>query len=130
MVEWAAAALSVGVALAGLALAWFMYLKRPTIPAALASRFSALYRLLWNKYWVDELYELVVVKPIHGFSRFLWKSVDEKVIDGTCVEGSAHLVVAAGGLIRKAQTGAVSHYAFWIFVGVTLLFGYFAYGPW
>ena len=130
LAEWTAAALSVAVALSGLALAWLMYLKKPALPGAVAQKLGPLYRLVWNKYGVDEFYAWAVVRPLHLVCRLLWRYVDEKAIDGVAVEGSAHLIAASGALVRRAQTGVVQHYALWIFIGLALLFGYFAYGPW
>ena len=75
---------SVLVAFAGLGLAWLLYVKRPELPAKIAASFGGLYRLVLNKYWIDELYGAAIIGPLIAFSRVvLWQGIDEKLIDGT-----------------------------------------------
>ena len=82
---------SVVVGALGWALAWFMYTKRPDIPARLAEKYRDLYELLLNKYWVDELYEYVFVRGGKGLANCLW-GFDERVVDGA-VNGASHMTV-------------------------------------
>ena len=82
---------------------------------------SGLHRLVFNKYYIDELYEALVVRPIHGFSVFLWKIVDVIFVDKILVLGPAKVLRGFGGLGRMLQSGNVQTYAFWIFVGFAAL---------
>jgi len=103
------------LAAAGAALAWLFYVRRPELPGELAGRFRALHALLAGKYWVDELYDALVVRPYVRLSDALWRFVDQGLIDGA-VNGTAAFVVVNGQLWRLVQTGNVQHYAL-VFVG-------------
>ena len=100
---------------------WFarsVYLKKPQIAVKTSQRFKGLYNLLWNKYFVDEFYDKVVVNPILQTSRsFLWKIADNKIIDGT-VNGAAKLVDIISVNIRKLQTGVAQFYALVMMLGI------------
>src|SRR4029077_13357488 len=81
--EFSLVAISVAAGLIGIALAWLMYIAKPALADSVASRFGALYRLVYNKYFVDEIYNAVVVKPLVSGSRVvLWRGVDAGLIDG------------------------------------------------
>ena len=112
---------SLGIAFSGIALAWYLYIKNPLLPEKLAVRFSALYRLVYNKYFVDEAYDAVIIQPIKNGSLWLWRLFDEKVIDGA-VNGSAALVQGASSMLRRLQTGLVQEYALGIVGGVVAIF--------
>jgi NADH-quinone oxidoreductase subunit L len=84
-------AISVLVGMLGWGLAWFMYTKRPDIPERLAEKYKDIYELLLNKYWVDELYEVVFVRSGKALANFLW-GLDQRVVDGA-VNGASHLIV-------------------------------------
>jgi NADH-quinone oxidoreductase subunit L len=112
---------SMGIAIAGILLAWIMYLKNPVLPEKLASRFSGLYQLIYNKYFVDEAYDAVIVEPIKNGSVFLWRMFDNRVIDGA-VNGAADLVQWASRNVRKLETGLVQEYALGIVGGVVVIF--------
>jgi NADH-quinone oxidoreductase subunit L len=116
------------LALAGVVAAWFMYLKRPDVPEALARRFAWLYELLLNKYYLDRLNEIVFAAGSRLVGRGLWKGGDVALIDGLGVNGSAHLVAALARWVRKAQTGYIYHYAFVMLVGIALVL--FAFVTW
>jgi len=124
LVEWGGAAASVGVGLLGLLLAWWLYLRRPQLPEKLGASFRALYRLLLNKYWVDEIYETLVIKPIYYLSLFLWKFIDVVVIDGLGVNGPARLLRRLGYAGRRLQCGDLQVYAFWLAFGLVAAFAY------
>ena len=109
------------LAVAGVALSAFFYLKRPDIPAALARRFQFLYRLLVNKYWFDELYSWLFARGARVLGAGLWRGGDQGVIDGLVVNGSAHLVERASRLARVLQSGYIYHYAFAMLTGVFAL---------
>ena len=109
------------LAVAGVASAWFCYLKRPDIPAAIQKRFMPIYTLLDNKYYFDRFNDWFFAGGARGASRFLWKFGDVTLIDGFMVNGTAKLVGMFSGVMRGLQTGYVYHYAFWMIVGVSML---------
>ena len=118
-------AVSSAIALAGIGLAAFVWLRRREIADAMAARFMGLYRLLLNKYYVDELYDATVVTPIRiGSERGLWRGFDVGVIDGA-VNGTASLVAIGSGVLRRVQTGSVRAYAGSMFIGVVVILGYY-----
>jgi NADH-quinone oxidoreductase subunit L len=105
------------VGILGLLVAWWFYIKKPEAPKKLAQSLRALYTLLLNKYYVDEIYAALIVKPLLWISaNVLWHTVDERVIDGT-VNGVAHLALGTGGEARKLQSGNVRSYATWVIIG-------------
>jgi NADH-quinone oxidoreductase subunit L len=110
--------------LLGIALAYLMYVYRPGIPDSIASGAKGLYTLVYNKYFVDEIYDAAVVKPLVGGSRVvLWKGFDAGLIDGT-VNGIGARAKGIGGVLRLAQSGNTRSYATWIaFGGVLVIFG-------
>jgi NADH-quinone oxidoreductase subunit L len=116
--------ISVVVALAGIGLAYVMYVVRPTVPADLAKSLTSLYRLLSNKYYVDELYMAVVVNPLKDLAVWLARVFDARGIDGL-VNGIAAFFGWSGQITRKVQTGSVRNYALSILLGVVVLVGYF-----
>jgi NADH-quinone oxidoreductase subunit L len=118
-------ALSSGVALAGIALAWYFWLRNRAAADALSRRVPGVYRLLGNKYYVDEMYDTAIVHPIRQVSTAgLWKGVDAGFIDGA-VNGVGLGVRAASGGLRRAQTGSVRAYAASLFIGVILMLGWY-----
>jgi NADH-quinone oxidoreductase subunit L len=86
-------------------------------------RFSGLHKLVYNKYWIDELYDFLFVNSIVEFSKLIWKKFDEAVIDGA-VNGVAAVVRAFGSVLRLLQTGLVKDYALSILVGAIVVIGY------
>jgi NADH-quinone oxidoreductase subunit L len=116
---------SVVAAFAGIGLATYYFLRNRAAADALATRFSGLYRVLLNKYFVDEIYDAGVVQPIRIASEDgLWKVVDVRVIDGA-VNGAGEIVGGSSELLRRVQTGSVRAYAASLFVGVVLILGYY-----
>jgi NADH-quinone oxidoreductase subunit L len=107
--------------LAGIVLAWFFYLVRPDIPAAIAVRFSGVYRLLDNKYYLDRINEVVFAGGARLLGRGLWKGGDQALIDGLAVNGSAKLVGWIAVLSRALQSGYIYHYAFAMLVGIAVV---------
>jgi NADH-quinone oxidoreductase subunit L len=108
-------------AVLGVAMAWFFYMKRPDIPAALQKRFHAIYTLLGNKYYFDIFNDWFFAGGARGASRFLWKFGDIKLIDGVMVNGTAKLVGMFSGVLRRLQSGYIYHYAFSMIIGVFVL---------
>jgi NADH-quinone oxidoreductase subunit L len=122
--EWALMGVATTAAAVGIGLAALFWLKRRDLAAAAAERFPAAYRLLLNKYYVDEIYDSSIVQPIRIVSeQVLWKGVDQGVIDGA-VNGAAVSVRGVSGVVRQLQTGSIRAYAASVFVGVLLLLAY------
>jgi NADH-quinone oxidoreductase subunit L len=119
------AGVSIVVALAGIGLATYFFLKNRRAADSMSARFAGLHRLLEHKYYVDEIYDAAVVRPIRIVSEDgLWKGVDVRVIDGS-VNGVGEVVARGGELLRRAQTGSVRVYAASLFLGVVLILGYY-----
>jgi NADH-quinone oxidoreductase subunit L len=118
---------SVAAAAVGIYLAYAMYVSRRIDPAALKSRFESVYRLLSNKYYVDELYFAVFVHPIVRGSRWIWQRFDLGVIDGL-VNGTATTVRRLAAGLRRPQTGRTAAYALAIFIGAFLILSYYVLG--
>jgi NADH-quinone oxidoreductase subunit L len=112
------------LALAGAATAWFFYLKRPDLPAVVATRIAPLYRLLVNKYYFDWFNENVIARAGRGVGAILWRAGDQSVIDGAMVNGSAHTVEWLAGVVRRLQSGYLYHYAFAMIFGLAALIGW------
>jgi NADH-quinone oxidoreductase subunit L len=107
--------------LLGFLLAWWLYVQSPETPKKIAAALSGPYKLLSGKYFVDELYLAVIVRPLVWISdKVLWHVVDEGVIDGA-VNGVAFLSRESGDRLRRANTGNVRSYATWIVLGVLVL---------
>jgi NADH-quinone oxidoreductase subunit L len=116
---------SVIVAIAGIGIAAFFFLKNRPAADRVAAQFSGVHNLLSNKYYVDEIYDAAVVQPIYIISEDgLWKGVDAGVIDRT-VNGVAGAVGSGGEVLRRLQTGSVRAYAASLFLGVVLILGYY-----
>ena len=109
------------LALAGVVLSWFFYLKRPDIPAAIKQSMGGIYTLLDNKYYFDRFNDWFFAGGARGASRFLWKFGDVQLIDGVLVNGTARLVGRFAGVLRNMQTGYVYHYAFAMIAGLFVL---------
>ena len=121
--EYALAALAVGAAGTGALLAWLLYVARPALPERLAASLSGLHRLLLDKYWIDELYDAAIVRPLVRVSdRLLFRGVDAGLIDGVAVNGSARMVrgLAANGL-KYAQSGLAQGYVFFMIAGAVAI---------
>jgi NADH-quinone oxidoreductase subunit L len=109
------------LAVAGIVAAWYLYLKRPELPGRIAQGAGALYRLLANKYYLDDLNQTLFAGGARGLGGLLWKVGDVAVIDGFFVNGSARVVGWFSGVIRRFQSGMVYHYAFMMIIGVFVL---------
>jgi NADH-quinone oxidoreductase subunit L len=118
-------AVSSAVAVAGIGIAAFFFLKRRDRADAVAAAMPGPYRLLLNKYYVDELYDTVIVQPIKRISTVaLWRGVDAGVIDGA-VNGTGALVRGGSSILRRVQTGSMRAYAASLFLGVVVILGYY-----
>lgn len=109
----------------GIALTYQMYIRRTDIPVQLAKTHSALYQFLLNKWYFDELYDFVFVRPSKAIGRFLWTFGDGKVIDGLGPNGVAGRVLVLARRASQLQSGYVYHYAFAMLLGVVAFVSYF-----
>jgi NADH-quinone oxidoreductase subunit L len=122
--EWGLMGLSVLIAFIGIGIGLFMYLKRPELPGKFTAAFPRFYKAVFNKWYIDELYDALFVNPCKRFGTFCWKGFDVKVIDGM-VNGLARLFGAIAAGLRGTQTGMVHNYAMGMVVGVVLIVGFF-----
>ena len=104
--------------LAGVVSAWFLYIRRPDIPAAIQRRFSGLYRILDNKYYFDWFNENVLARAARATGMGLWKGGDVAVIDGVLIDGSARGIGSLAAVTRRLQSGHLYWYALFMIVGV------------
>jgi NADH-quinone oxidoreductase subunit L len=117
-------AISVAAAATGFFLAWLLYYRRPGLPQKIVERIPTLYQTVLHKYYVDELYAAVFVKPLlEGSSKLLWHGIDQHVIDAG-VDGSADAVRQVSDRMRHMQSGNVRSYAGWIAFGAALVIAY------
>jgi len=120
--EWALLGLATVIAALGIVAAWRLLRPEALRPAAEAGEETGLAKILYRKWYVDELYDLVVVRPLVWLSeKFLWKGVDAGVIDGAGVNGSARIARGIGAIGSWLQTGQVGTYVFFFVVGVLLI---------
>jgi len=113
--------------LIGFLIAWYLYIRKPAIPNKLANAFGPVYKLLLNKYYVDELYGAVIIGPLIWISRnVLWKVIDLGLIDGT-VNGLAFLSRESGSGLRRIQSGNTRSYAAWVVVGAVAVTVFFVW---
>jgi NADH-quinone oxidoreductase subunit L len=119
--DFALVAFSVAAGLAGIALAWLLYIAKPGLADRIARSLGGLYRLVYNKYFVDEIYHAAIVNPaIDGSRAVLWKGVDAGLIDGV-VNGIARRARGMGGVLRMMQSGNIRSYATWVAFGTVLI---------
>jgi len=116
---------TVYLALAGVAAAWYLYIKRPDLPARIAGAVPWLYRLLTQKYYFDEIYQAVFARGGRGLGTALWRAGDEALIDGLAVNGSARVVGWLSVVMRHMQSGYLYHYAFAMIVGLSALLAWY-----
>ncbi|RXF74708.1 NADH-quinone oxidoreductase subunit L [Hansschlegelia zhihuaiae] len=109
----------------GFAVAWMFYIRRPDLPARLARSQELIYDFLLNKWYFDELYDLIFVRPAKAIGRFLWKTGDGRIIDGLGPDGVSARVINVTNQVVRLQTGYLYHYAFAMLIGVAALFTWF-----
>ncbi len=123
-IEFLLMGLSLAMAALGVYIAYYLFLKRREAADRLAQASGGIYRLLLNKYYVDEIYRFLFVKPlILGSTEVLWKTLDVKAIDGT-VNLAARATRGFGDTLRKIQSGNIRSYAGWVVIGALLLIGF------
>jgi NADH-quinone oxidoreductase subunit L len=112
------------LALSGVVVAWYLYLKNPLLPAAIRARFEFIYRLLDNKYYLDAFNEHVLARGARLLGSGLWRGGDTFIIDGIMVNGTANTIGRVAGIMRRMQTGFLYHYAFAMVIGLIVLVGW------
>jgi NADH-quinone oxidoreductase subunit L len=118
---------SIFVALAGLLVAYIMYIKKTDLPEKLGSMFQPLHKMLYNKYYVDELYSKILVQPVLKASdKVVLGFFDSKIIEGV-VNGVPNLIGAFSRSFRKIQTGILSNYALVMALGALFIVGYYIF---
>jgi NADH-quinone oxidoreductase subunit L len=115
------------LALAGVVVAWYMYLINPAVPAAIGRALRPLVVILENKYYMDWINENILARGARALGTGLWKVGDRTLIDGLVVNGSWKLVGMVSNLVRKLQTGYLYHYALVMILGIFLLMTYFVW---
>jgi NADH-quinone oxidoreductase subunit L len=115
------------LALSGAVLAWYLYRVNTALPATIKRIFHPVYVLLENKYYLDWFNENVLARGTRALGTGLWKIGDQKVIDGTLVNGSWKMVGWVSSLVRRLQSGYIYHYAFGMIIGVFVLMTYFVW---
>jgi NADH-quinone oxidoreductase subunit L len=108
-------------------ISWFFYIKRPDIPVELARQHQPLYLFLLNKWYFDELYDLIFVRPAIWIGRVLWKGGDGRVIDGLGPDGVSARVLDVTRNVVRLQTGYLYHYAFAMLIGIAALITWFMF---
>jgi NADH-quinone oxidoreductase subunit L len=121
--------ISVAAGLGGIALAYLFYVARPGMAGAVTQRLGGFYRLVYNKYFVDEIYDAAIVQPlVRGSAEILWQDTDAGLIDGT-VNGAGRQARGVGEILRLFQSGSIRSYAAWVLWGsVVALFVFVFFG--
>jgi NADH-quinone oxidoreductase subunit L len=127
-IPWAIGALPTVMMAVGFLVSWLFYIRRPYIPVELANQHQMLYQFLLNKWYFDELYEIIFVRPAKWLGRFLWKKGDGFIIDGFGPDGISARVLDVTRNVVKIQTGYLYHYAFAMLIGVAGLITWFMFG--
>ena len=113
--------LPLALAISGVALAYFMYIRIPRAPAKLVGMARGIYTFLLNNWYFDKFYDWLIVKPIKRFGVGLWKSGDGDLIDGVGPDGIAAMVLNLSRRASRIQSGYIYHYAFAMLIGIALL---------
>lgn len=114
------------LAASGVLVAWFFYMKRPDIPAAIQKRFALINTILENKYGFDSFNDRFFAAGSRFIGNKLWQIGDVKLIDGAMVNGTANLIGKLSTVVRKLQSGLIYHYAFAMIIGVFLMLTFFS----
>jgi NADH-quinone oxidoreductase subunit L len=115
------------LAVSGIVLAYLLYVVAPMVPRFLAERLNPLYRFLLNKWYFDELYDFLFVRPAFWLGRGLWKDGDGAVIDGCGPDGVAAFCKGVFLRLQRFQSGLVYHYAFAMIAGMAVLVTWYVY---
>jgi NADH-quinone oxidoreductase subunit L len=124
--EWGLMGTSVVVAVVGISIAYALYIVSPGIPARFTATFPRLHRAVFNKWYIDELYDFLFVNPCKNCGMFLWKGFDVVVVDGV-VNGVAKVVMGFSAGIRQLQSGYVHNYAFGMTLGTVVILAFYVF---
>lgn len=119
--EWLLMAISVIGVLASIGIAWAMYVKNKTLPQEESVRRRGVLALSYHKFYIDELYDAVIVRPLNGLSVFFYRVMDTRVIDGM-VNGIGKTIIAFSSVFRFWQSGRIGSYLFYMVAGIILIF--------
>jgi NADH-quinone oxidoreductase subunit L len=126
-VGWAIKYLPTLMMMGGFGIAAWFYLGRPEIPARLARDHAILYRFLLNKWYFDEIYDFLIVRPTIRLGRLLWRGGDGWLIDGFGPDGVSARVIDVTRNVVRLQTGYLYHYAFAMLIGAALFITWFTF---
>ena len=111
----------------GFLVAWLFYIRRPDLPVALARDHQVLYKFLLNKWYFDEIYDFLFVRPAMRLGRLFWKGGDGYIIDGFGPDGVSAWVLDVTRNVVRLQTGYLYHYAFAMLIGVAAFITWFMF---
>jgi NADH-quinone oxidoreductase subunit L len=111
----------------GFVVSWYFYIREPSIPVELARQHNVLYRFLLNKWYFDEIYDFLLVRPAKWLGTMLWKRGDGWLIDGFGPDGVSARVLDVTRNVVRLQTGYLYHYAFAMLIGAAMLITYFMF---
>ena len=112
----------------GFVVSWLFYIRKPYLPVELANQHPGLYQFFLNKWYFDELYDFLFVRPTKWLGRFLWKKGDGAIIDGFGPDGVSARVLDVTRNVVRLQTGYLYHYAFAMLIGAAGLITWFIFG--
>ena len=121
--EWILMGLATLAALATIYFAYMVYIKNKVLPEANDQKLTGIRKLIYNKYYVDEIYDAIIRKPLDLVSEFFYKFVDNQIVNGI-VDGVGSAVNGVSSVVRKAQTGHIGLYIFSMVVGIILILFY------
>jgi NADH-quinone oxidoreductase subunit L len=120
-------AVSACIGLTGVGLGYYFYVVNTALPKKFYDSFQAIHRILFNKYYVDEIYEALIVNPLKKTATFCWKIIDVMIVDGIILM-FARVSRFTGEVSRLFQTGSIQVYAVFILMGLIVTVGYLIYG--
>ena len=124
--EWGLMGLSVVIAVVGIAIAYVMYIQNNTLPGKFTATFPALHRAVFNKWYIDELYDFLFVNPCKALGNFLWKGFDVLVVDGI-VNGVGKVVMGLSAALKGLQSGYTHNYALGMALGAVVIVGIYLF---
>jgi len=124
--EYSFMAISVAIAVLGISVAWVMYCKNPQLPGKIVAKLPKLHRAIFNKWYIDEFYDALIVNPTKRFGTFLWQIFDVRLVDGL-VNGVAWVVRGSGRALRHTQTGFTHNYAMSMVLGVVVILAIYVF---
>ena len=124
--EWGLMGLSICIAVVGIMIAITLYVKNTGAPAKFVAAFPALHRAVYNKWYIDELYDFLFVNPCKSFGNLLWKGFDVVIVDGV-VNGTAKLVMGFSAALRGLQSGYTHNYAMGMALGVVAILAFYVF---